>query len=136
MRRIFAGMFVALLAVVALGVGGAQASDSVSNVDGTMTGQKAASSDPGFYGRLTAKPTACVVAERKLANGVWVRDGFWQGQFSLSELRVCYSNVPAYEDYRIHTSTTIQVYGLRFVSNQGTTGVLCSSQAGCLQELA
>lgn len=126
----------ALLAVLSTvlfafaGVGVANASDSVQNVSGVMTGQKASSSDPGYYGRLSAKQggTACVVAERKAAGG-WEREGFWQGNYRLSEFRVCYNNWPAYEDYRVHEEYTGHTFGLRMVSNTGQIKVLCDDDA-------
>lgn len=127
MRKGLVAILLTVLAVGGLGVGSASASASVSNTAGSMTGQRASSADPGYYGLLTAKTssTACVVAEWKNAGG-WVRYGFHQGQFELSELRVCYNNLDTSEEYRLHTSQVGHVFGLRFVNNVGLPAkVLC-----------
>ena len=125
----------------AFGVGGAQASATVSNASGVLSGQTASSADPGYYGTLTAKSPACVVLERKDASAHWVRDGFAQGQLRLSELRACYNrmNGPS-EEWRIHLNEGYFVYGLRYVSNTGQIKVLCENSSGsawvCASKLA
>lgn len=140
MRKIFAGLLVALVTVVGLGTSPAIASATVSNASGVMTGQTASSADPGYYGLLSAKTTstACVVAEWKDAGAQWRRHGFHQGQFEFSELRVCYNNVDTSEEYRIHIAETGPLYGLRFVSNTGQIKVLCENTSGttCAAKLA
>lgn len=137
MRRALAGL-VALLAAVSIAVVGApaaQASATVSNADGRMTGQRAAAADPGYYGTIEAYPTACVVLERKNISGYWVRVGFENADVIWNELRVCYDFNYNPQTWRIHTNS-YPVYGLRFVSNQGLTKTLCSSQSACLSNLA
>jgi len=128
-RKIVAALAIALALTVGLGVGGAQASAVVSNVDGSLTGQKAASADPGYYGELRAFSTACVVIERLNDSNVWVRVGFESSDVIWNEFRICYdyNNNPA--DWRIHTNS-YTVRGLRFVSNQGTYKVLCDIRLG------
>ncbi len=136
MRKIIAALAVALAMIVGLGVGGAQASASVSNADGKMSGQRAAAADPGYYGNLWAYPTACVVAERKDGSAHWVRNGFSQGQTTFDVFRVCHDSTVNPEAWRIHTAT-YPVYGLRFVSNQGLTKVLCDDiSTPCSTKLA
>lgn len=137
--RKFIAVFAALVAVIGLGLTvapAAQASSSVSNADGKLTGQRAAAADPGYYGTLTAYPTACVVLERKSNSGVWVRDGFENAGVIWGTFRICWDFANGNPgSWRVHTND-YPVNGLRFVSNQGLTKTLCSSAADCLSSLA
>jgi len=137
MRKRLTVLLVAVLAVLALGlgVGGAQASAVVSNADGSMTGQRAAAADPGYYGELRAFPTACVVVERKSNSNAWVRNGFESSGVIWNEFRICYDYNNNPDSWRIHTNS-YPVNGLRFVSNQGLTKTMCTSAADCLSTLA
>jgi hypothetical protein len=129
-KKFITAVLAVVLAVLGLGLAGAgpaQAADSsVSNADGAATAHV---NNPGYYGSIKAKPTACVVMERKTSAGNWVRSGFWQGQFQVSEMRVCYDNVPDHEDWEIPSG--LYVFGLRMVSNQGLTATLCTSKPDC-----
>jgi hypothetical protein len=134
MRKILAVLLASVALIIGFGVGPASASASVSNADGKLTGQVASSADPGYYGQLTAYPTACVVVERKTTAGYWVRTGFSFGQFVLSEFRVCYNDWDSSRDYRVHFNQGYTVDGLRIVSNQGLVTTLCNGN--CATKLA